>query len=113
MEAIHETVFKEQNKKSFVQESKDPFRVEEHWRAKFKTYNECCICGAIEKIALHHTNSVCSTKNVCRHSIARAQIHRLQIPVCGKCHLEIAHGKYNNIRFPVEFYGEFLAKLLL
>jgi hypothetical protein len=53
----------------FVPEYKDPFRIEEHWRAKFKMYNECCICGAIEEIALHHINSFRSIKNVDNHAV--------------------------------------------
>ena len=30
----------------------DPFHIVEHWRTKFKFYNECCICGEQNTIAI-------------------------------------------------------------
>ena len=91
----------------------DPFRIKEFWRTKIKLYNECCICGETEEIALHHLNSISSIKDKKkdRFEKIRSQIHRLQIPVCKVCHLEITHGKYNNPKKPIEFYNEFIAKL--
>lgn len=90
----------------------DPFRIREHWRTKFKVYNECCICGATKNIQLHHINSIASLKKKKDNAAAiRSQINRLQIPVCHSCHKDITHGKYSNSKKPIEFYNEFLAKL--
>jgi group II intron reverse transcriptase/maturase len=91
----------------------DPFRIQEHWRTKLKFYNECCICGATEGIALHHNNSLGSIKEPKRdrYEAIRSQIKRIQIPVCNNCHNDITYGKYNNPKIPIEFYNEFLAKL--
>jgi len=98
-------------KKFFVPVNQDPFRIQEHWRTKFKIYNECCICGATDMIALHHINSISSLKGKDRYENIRATINRLQIPVCKKCHEDITYGRYNNPKKPIEFYNEFLAKL--
>lgn len=91
----------------------DPFRIEEHWRTKLKFFNECCICGATEGIALHHINSLASRRESSRdrYEAIRSQIKRIQIPVCNNCHNDITYGKYNNPKQPIEFYNEFLAKL--
>jgi group II intron reverse transcriptase/maturase len=91
----------------------DPFRIHEHWRTKFKFYNECCICGETEEIALHHINSLRKIKEGKRDRFEtiRSQINRIQIPVCNKCHKEITYGKYNDRKSPIEFYNEFIAKL--
>ena len=91
----------------------DPFRIQEHWRTKFKFYNECCICGETEGIALHHINSLGSIKTKKRDDFEyiRSQTNRIQIPVCNSCHNDITSGKYNNEKTPIEFYNEFLAKL--
>lgn len=91
----------------------DPFRTQEHWRTRFKFYNECCICGETEGIALHHINSLGSIKEKKRDDFEyiRSQINRTQIPVCNGCHNKITSGKYNNEKTPIEFYKEFLAKL--
>lgn len=102
---------KTKKKKSFVPINQDPFRIQEHWRTKFKIYNECCICGATDMIALHHINNISSLKNRDKYENIRATINRLQIPVCKKCHEEITHGRYNNPKTPIKFYNEFLAKL--
>jgi len=59
----------------------NPFRIQEHWRTKFKFYNKCCICGEQETITLHHINSLRSIKNVDRYKAIRMQIKRIQIPV--------------------------------
>lgn len=85
-------------------EQRDPFRIQEHWRTKFKIYNECCICGATECISLHHTNSLrgIDTKTGGPSAI-KSQTNRLQIPVCHDCHLQITHGRYNDPKKPVEF----------
>lgn len=37
---------------SNIPTSSDPFRIQEHWRTKFKFYNECCICGETQEVAL-------------------------------------------------------------
>ena len=91
----------------------DPFHIVEHWRTKFKFYNECCICGSTESIELHHTNSLKSTKNKEKDhgKVIRSQINRIQIPVCKPCHEDTTHGRYNNSKKLVEFYNEFLTKL--
>ena len=101
-------------KKIYVVEYQDPFRIQEHWRTKFKMYNECCICGSEGPIALHHINSLRSinSKNQKdRYENIRSQINRLQIPVCTPCHHKITQGEYNNLKTPIEFFNEFLAKL--
>lgn len=94
-------------------EELDPFRTQEHLRTKMKVYNECCICGEIDDISLHHINSLRSVKKQKRdrYEHIRSQVNRLQIPVCYNCHQEITHGKYNDPKTPIEFYNEFLAKL--
>lgn len=93
-------------------EFQDPFRIKEFWRTKFKMYHECCICGATDSIALHHTNSLRSKiKKAEGFQNIQTQLNRIQIPVCHPCHLEITHGKYKNPKTPIEFYNEFLAKL--
>ena len=94
-------------------ETYDPFRIQEHWRTKFKMYSECCICGETEGIALHHLNSIRSIKKGRRDKFEtiRSQVNRIQIPVCNKCHQDITYGKYNDPRTPITFYNEFLAKL--
>jgi len=91
----------------------DPFHIVEHWRTKFKFYNECCICGSTESIELYHINSLKSIKNKEKDhgKVIRSQINRIQIPVCRPCHEDITHGRYNNPKKPIEFYNEFLAKL--
>ena len=91
----------------------DPFHIVEHWRTKFKFYNECCICGSTESIELHHINSLRSIKNKEKdvNKVIRSQINRIQIPVCRCCHEDITHGRYNKPKKPIEFYNEFLAKL--
>lgn len=91
----------------------DPFRIQEHWRTKFKFYNECCICGETKGIALHHLNSLGSIKTKKRDDFEyiRSQTNRIQIPVCNSCHNDITSGKYNDEKTPTEFYNEFLAKL--
>lgn len=91
----------------------DPFRIQEHWRTKFKLYNECCMCGETEGIALHHINSLGSIKTKKRDDFEyiRSQTNRVQIPVCTNCHNDITYGRYNNPKKPIEFFNEFLAKL--
>lgn len=94
------TTLRKQNQTHFdnrVPEMFDPFRIQEHWRTKFKFYNECCICGYQEEITLHHLNSLQSIKtNVDKYERIRMQINRIQIPVCKNCHLDITHGKYSD-----------------
>jgi group II intron reverse transcriptase/maturase len=102
---------RKQKKKFIIPVDQDPFRIVEHWRTKFKIYNECCIYKATDPIALHHINSISSLKNRDKYENIRAIINRLQIPVCKKCHDDITHGRYNNPKTPIEFYNEFLAKL--
>lgn len=94
-------------------DSMDPFRIRQYWRTKIKLYQECCICGEIENIALHHLNSVRNIKKNKKdpHQRIRSTINRIQIPVCHKCHKDITYGKYNDPKQPIEFYNEFLAKL--
>lgn len=91
----------------------DPFHIVEHWRTKFKFYNECSICGSAESIELHHINSLRSIKNKEKdpNKVIRSQINRIQIPVCKSCHEDITHGRYNKPKKPIEFYNEFLVKL--
>jgi nicotine oxidoreductase len=92
----------------------DPFRIRPYWRTKAKIYNECCLCGSTEQIALHHINSVKNLKKTKKkdpHQAIRSTLNRLQIPVCAKCHNDITHGKYNDSKKPIEFFNEFLAKL--
>ena len=112
------TLRKNDNKKKLISIGQkpienDPFHIVEHWRTKFKFYNECCICGSTESIELHHINSLKSIKNKEKDhgKVIRSQINRIQIPVCRPCHEDITHGRYNNPKKPIEFYNEFLAKL--
>jgi hypothetical protein len=102
---------KQDNIENFTPIDRDPFRIQEHWRTKFKIYNECCMCGETDSISLHHLNSIRSIKNKDKFEAIRSQIKRIQIPVCHKCHQEITHGRYNDQKTPIEFYNEFLAKL--
>lgn len=96
----------------------DPFYIQTFWRTKFKIYQECCICGKTEDIAMHHLNSVKSLKTqVDKHrkrsdsfGFIRNQLQRCQIPVCKKCHEDITYGRYN-LKQPITYYNEFLAKL--
>jgi group II intron reverse transcriptase/maturase len=90
----------------------DPFKIQQFWRTKFKIYNECCICGETNNIALHHMNSLRSIKPQKREKYAyiRSQLNRIQIPVCKICHLDITNGKYDKKK-PIDFYNEFIAKL--
>lgn len=93
-------------------ESPDPFRIKEFWRTKFKIFNECCICGSMNNIQLHHINSIASMKKKKDNAAAiRSQLNRLQIPVCHVCHKDITHGKYSDPQKPIQFYNEFIAKL--
>lgn len=95
-----------------VAEGSDPFRIHEHWRTKFKVFNECCICGSMDNVQLHHINSIASMKKKKDNAAAiRSQLNRLQIPVCHPCHKDITHGKYSDPKKPIQFYNEFLAKL--
>lgn len=95
-----------------VTEVSDPFRIHEFWRTKFKVFRECCICGSMDNVQLHHINSIASMKKKKDNAAAiRSQLKRLQIPVCHSCHKEITHGKYSDPKKPIEFYNEFLAKL--
>jgi hypothetical protein len=91
----------------------DPFRIKEFWRTKFKVYNECCICGSMDNIQLHHINSVSSLKKKKKDNAVaiRSQLNRLQIPVCYPCHLSITQGKYSDPKKPIVFFNEFIAKL--
>ena len=98
----------------FNQEPIDPFRIRQYWRTKIKLYNECCLCGETEQIAMHHLNAVQNlekTKKKNQHQVIRSTINRMQIPVCVKCNNDIKNGKYNDPKKPIEFYNEFLAKL--
>lgn len=99
--------------RKYPSETFDSFRIQEYWRTKFKMFNECCICGESEEIALHHLNSVRSIKRGKRDRFEtiRSQVNRIQIPVCNKCHQDITYGKYNDPKTPITFYNEFLAKL--
>lgn len=97
--------------KNQVPEMHNPFRIQERWHTKFKFYNECCICGEQEEIALHHINSIRSIKNRDRYEAIRMQINRVKIPVCSSCHNDITNGKYSDPKSFIEFYNEFLAKL--
>lgn len=98
--------------KNKASETADPFWIHEHWRIKFKVYNECCICGSMNNIQLHHINSIASMKKKKDNAAAiRSQLNRLQIPVCHPCHKEITHGKCSDPKKPIQFYNEFIAKL--
>lgn len=90
----------------------DPFRLANDWRTKAKVYEECCICGSTDGLALHHLNSV---KNLTKKNLEpivqiRAQLRRKQVPVCHGCHMDITHGRYND-KAVAEFYNEFLGRL--
>ena len=93
----------------------DPFRIREFWRTKFKVYNECCICGSMDNVQLHHINSISSlkykTKKKDYAAAIRSQLNRLQIPVCHACHVSITQGKYSDPKKPIAFFNEFIAKL--
>lgn len=91
----------------------DPFRIREFWRTKFKIYNECCICGSMDNVQLHHINSISSLKRKKKDNAAaiRSQLNRLQIPVCHPCHVTITQGKYSDPKKPMAFFNEFIAKL--
>lgn len=90
----------------------DPFKIRQYWRTKMKFYQECCICGETQDIALHHLNSVKNLqKHKNKHQIIRSTLNRIQIPVCEKCHKDITYGRFNDPKRPVEFYNEFIAKL--
>lgn len=98
----------------FNREPIDPFRIRQYWRTKIKLYNECCLCGETEQIAMHHLNAVQNlekTKKKNQHQAIRSTINRMQIPVCVECNNDIKNGKYNDPKKPIEFYNEFLAKL--
>jgi len=98
--------------KNKTTEISDPFRIHEYWRTKFKVFNECCICGSMDNVQLHHINSIASMKKKKDNAAAiRSQLNRLQIPVCYSCHKDITHGKYSDPKKPIQFYNEFLAKL--
>lgn len=106
----------EKNEKPYLSSNDtDPFRIREYWRTKFKVYNECCICGSMDNIQLHHINSISSLKH--RHqnndnaAAIRSQLNRLQIPVCHPCHVSITQGKYSDPKKPITFFNEFIAKL--
>lgn len=90
----------------------DPFRLVNYWRTKAKVYEECCICGSTDRLALHHLNSLknLSKKNLEPIIEIRAQLRRKQVPVCHGCHMDITHGRYND-KAVTEFYNEFLARL--
>jgi len=88
---------KEKPRTKATLEIPDPFRIKEFWRTKFKIFNECCICGSMDNIQLHHINSIASMKNKKDNTAAiRSQLNRLQIPVCHACHKDITHGKYSD-----------------
>lgn len=100
--------YKERNKLDY-----DPFKIHNYWRTKAKIYNNCCICGSDDRVALHHINSLRSIKpqKRDRYEYIRSQINRIQIPVCFPCHLDITHGKYDKDTTPIQFYDKFLATL--
>lgn len=90
----------------------DPFYIINFWRTKLKIYQECCICGETEGIALHHLNSIRSIKSdKDKFSYLRSQSSRLQIPVCKNCHHDITHGKYSDSTKPIEYYNKFILTL--
>ena len=73
----------------------DPFRLANYWRTKAKIYEECCICGSTDRLALHHLNSL---KNLAKRKLEpiveiRAQFIRKQVPVCHGCHMDITFGR--------------------
>ena len=52
----------------------NPFRIQGFWRTKFKAYNECCMCGSIDHVQLHHINSISSLKSKKKEGNHRAAI---------------------------------------
>ena len=89
----------------------DPFKIQEHWRTKFKFSKECCIRSEQEEIALHHINSLRYIKNKDKYEAIIVEINCAQIPVCLSCHNDIRNGKYSYSKSPIKFYNKFLAKL--
>merc|ERR1711976_639364 len=90
---------------------RDPFKVHTFYRTKFKTFCVCCICGETKGIELHHLKSVRRNKNKrIEFSKLKSDLNRNQIPVCKHCHDSITHGKYNDVKSPIEYYDEFLAR---
>ena len=94
-----------------VPEMHEPFKIQEHWRTKFKFYNECYTCSEQEETALHHINSLWSIKNKDMYKATRIEINSIQILVCPFCHNDITNGKYTDSKSLTEFYYEFLTKL--
>lgn len=90
----------------------DPFRLRNYYRTKMKVYENCCVCGSDDRVAMHHLNSLRKIKQEKRDrfSYIRSQINRKQIPVCKNCHEDITHGRYDS-QNPIKFLDEFIAKL--
>lgn len=73
----------------------DPFNVVKNWRTAIKLYQDCCMCGSDDRIAMHHLNSLGNLKlnEKDKHHRIRSQIDRKQIPVCHSCHMDITQGR--------------------
>lgn len=93
---------------------KDPFKILQFFRTKYKVYTSCCICGSTDNVQLHHTNSLRNIKNNNNKktiSTLEQKLLRKQIPLCFECHKEVTYGKYSNPTSPISFYDEYIAKL--
>ena len=68
-----------------------------NWRTSKNLNAFCCICGTYENIEWHHVRAIRKGK-VTGFTQVMNQLHRKQMPLCKKHHLEVEQGKYNDIK---------------
>lgn len=67
-------------------------------RTKTKLYEECSICGSIDRVEMHHLKPIKQgkTNNTFTSIISNQQ--RKQIPLCHCCHTKVHKGQYDGLK---------------
>lgn len=76
---------------------KDPFQVYINRRTRFKSSENCIVCGRVGEIEMHHINGVRKATGSNPEGFAQVKglIERKQIPICKSCHEKIHNGQYD------------------
>lgn len=68
-----------------------------NWRTYKNLTNVCCICGTSENVEQHYIKHI-KKGNVTGFSQVMKQLNRRMVPLCRTHHVEVQHGKYDNIK---------------
>ncbi len=80
---------------------RDPLEVHIGRLSRSKLGKNCCICGSINKVEMHHLKHIRKRKNnksKYNFTTFMGLINRKQIPVCHDCHMKIHKGSYDGIK---------------